>query len=268
MCRLLGFVAQTPTSACDVLGVDRYAEFTALSDLHADGWGAAWTTDFGTRRYAAPVAAKADPDYARLMRQPLGAAGLVHLRWATESMAVRQENTHPFVVGDAAFIHNGSILPAADIDRMLSSASRSALIGSTDSERYFQLVLQRAEITGNLVDGVRSAVTDLRAAFPSASLNAMLLDPANLIVVHASSTARPPTDDIAARYPGMVGAPPDHGDAYFHLRARIDPHLIVVASTGMHTTDWVDLPPDTLLVAARADLSTRQLPLEPASARP
>jgi hypothetical protein len=60
--------------------------------------------------------AATDPTYAQLTRQPLGWAGLVHLRWATGGLPVVPENTHPFTDGDYAFAHNGNIKPIARLE--------------------------------------------------------------------------------------------------------------------------------------------------------
>jgi predicted glutamine amidotransferase len=267
MCRLLGFVARSPTAVRDVLGAGQFDRFTDLTRLHGDGWGMAWDGGQGIVRSIAPTAALSDPTYDRLSRRALGTVGLVHLRWATDGLAVATENTHPFVAGGMAFAHNGSIAPIPALEEMLSADRRRALRGTTDSERYFQLVRQHIDQTANVVDGVRSAVRDLVTRFPAVSMNAMLLTGDQLIVIHASSTATPPLDDLDELYPGLVDAPPDHATAYFQLRYRADDQAVVVSSTGMATPGWTDLPPSSLLVIDRRDLGIRRVELVPEEAR-
>lgn len=266
MCRLLGFVARSPVAVRDVLGAQDFDRFTDLTRLHGDGWGMAWDGAEGMERAVAPVAALSDPDYRRLARLALGSAGLVHLRWATDGLAIAGENTHPFVDGGMAFAHNGSIAPIPELEAMLSDAGRRALRGATDSERYFQLVRRHIDRLGDSVQGVRSAVTEMLSRFRSASMNAMLLTGDELIVVHASGTATPPLDDLHELYPGLVGAPPDHATAYFQLRYRSDHDAVLVASSGVPAESWTDLPANSLLVIGRRDLSVRTVDLAPAAA--
>ena len=264
MCRLLGFAARSPLAARDVLGAADFDRFTDLTRLHGDGWGMAWDGPDGMTRAVAPVPALSDPEYRRLSRRALGPAGLIHLRWATDGLAIAGENTHPFVSGGMAFAHNGSIAPISELEGMLSAASRGALRGATDSERYFHLVREHIERAGSSVDGVRSALSDMLPRFRSASMNAMLLTRDELIVVHASSTATPPLDDLQERYPGLVDAPPDHVTAYFQIRFREDRDAVLVASSGVPSQGWTDLEANSLLVVDRRSLLVRRLELAPA----
>ena len=224
----------------------------------------AWDGPDGMTRAVAPAAALDDPDYRRLSRQALGTAGLIHLRWATDGLAIACENTHPFVADGMAFAHNGSISPIPELEGMLTPQSRGLLQGSTDSERYFYLVRERIDRTGSSVGGVRSALSDMLPRFRSASMNAMLLTRDELIVVHASSTAMPPLDDLQQRYPGLVDAPPDHATAYFQLRYRVDTDAVLVASSGVTSHGWTDLPANSLLMVDRRSLGVRQVDLAPA----
>ena len=85
MCRLLGYVARRPTSVVEVLGQRNFGAFTALTAVHGDGWGMAWQDpeDLTLRSARSADSAIHDPTYARLARQRLGRAGILHLRWAT-----------------------------------------------------------------------------------------------------------------------------------------------------------------------------------------
>ena len=42
MCRLLGFISPTPTTAADLIGVDDCRQWQAMGSIHDDGWGTAW----------------------------------------------------------------------------------------------------------------------------------------------------------------------------------------------------------------------------------
>ena len=42
MCRLLGFISPTPTTAADLIGVDECRQWQSMGTVHDDGWGTAW----------------------------------------------------------------------------------------------------------------------------------------------------------------------------------------------------------------------------------
>jgi predicted glutamine amidotransferase len=127
MCRLFGYVSDRPTAVVDELGADAFREFTALTRVHGDGWGMAWhDEDGGTRTARSPASADEDPEYGRLAARPLGAAGFVHLRWATGGLDVNPHNTHPFVDGDYAFAHNGHVAPIEARRDAYARAAREA----------------------------------------------------------------------------------------------------------------------------------------------
>jgi predicted glutamine amidotransferase len=122
MCRLFGYVADRPTAVIDGLGVPAYEAFTSLSALHGDGWGMAWrrAADVDPEVVTSPLAAAHDPRYDELAHQALGSAGVVHLRWATDGLAVAVENTHPFAADGYAM----DLAPRRVAERNLTGASR------------------------------------------------------------------------------------------------------------------------------------------------
>ncbi|GHD43952.1 class II glutamine amidotransferase [Mycetocola manganoxydans] len=257
MCRLLGYVASHPTAPADVLGEPAFDAFTSLAALHGDGWGLAWrSADAGTRVVSSPDSAARDPRYAELTRQPLGAAGLVHLRWATGGLPVVPENTHPFTDGTYAFAHNGHIQPIPLLDELLTAESRAKLKGSTDSERYFRFVLQCIDETGSEAMGVTRALRTMTTEFPGASLNALLLTPDTLIAIHINSRADSPPRALSALYPSDADMPHRHATEYYAMDYRITPTAVHVISSGLDEPGWTRVPPDS---AAMIDLRTREL---------
>ena len=257
MCRLFGYVSDTPTAVVDELGADEFREFTALTRVHGDGWGMAWHDESGhTRAARSPLSADEDPDYARLAARPLGAAGFVHLRWATGGLAVTPQNTHPFVDGDFAFAHNGHIAPIEKLEGMLTPASRAKLAGSTDSERYFRLVVQCIEQTGDEAAGVTTALRLLMREFPNNSLNALLLTGAHLFAVHVNSRADSPKEGLRALFESPDAIPYRHENEYYAMDRRISGSCVQVISSGLDTTGWTPIDGDT---AAMIDLRTREV---------
>lgn len=256
MCRLLGYVAERPTAVIDVLGEEGLESFTSLTAVHGDGWGMAWqdSQDRATRTARSPVSAAVDPTYTELVRTQLGAAGMVHLRWATGGLAVTEENTHPFCDDGYAFAHNGHVAPISRLEEMLSPESRAALAGDTDSERYFRFVLQNIREYGDEAEGTNRAIGTLIKEFPDSSLNALLLTPERMFAIHINSRATSPLRALRKMFDSEDEIPPRHTSEYFAMDYRVFPDAIHVISSGIDEPGWEPVPADT---AVMVDLATR-----------
>jgi predicted glutamine amidotransferase len=270
VCRLLGYVADRPTSVVDVLGVDGFDRFTALTAVHGDGWGMAWQAEDGALQHVGVAdSASADASYDSLARTPLGRAGFVHLRWASEGLAVTPENTHPFVeaesvAGTMAFAHNGHIAPIDRLEALLDDDQRDRLRGTTDSERYFRVLLQHVEKEQDLVTGLTRGLGVLVREFPTSSLNALLLTPGALVAVHINSAAAAPQRRLRALFENEDELPARHtADGYFALDFRELPSGVHVISSGLDEEGWTPVPPDS---AAVVDLESRTVTPLPVSA--
>ncbi len=258
MCRLLGYVSGEPESAVQGLGAAEFQTFTSLSALHGDGWGMAWSRPGGggVETTTSPMSAADDPTYFSLAGRALGPAGLVHLRWATDGLAVHPTNTHPFTDGTHALAHNGSISPIGTLEGLLSEASRARLQGSTDSERYFRLVLQHIEADGDERTGLVHAVAQLHEHFPEASLNALFLTPTRLYAVHVNSRAATPLDDLREVFGSDDAIPHGHAAAYFDMAYKVSPTAVHVISSGLPGEGWTPVPRDSILAV---DLASREV---------
>jgi predicted glutamine amidotransferase len=257
VCRLLGYVADRPTSMIDVLGEDGFEEFTSLTAVHGDGWGMAWQADDRTiRATSSPVSASDDPTYDDLARIALGRAGIVHLRWASAGLPVTPENTHPFFDGDIAFAHNGNIKPIDRLEALLTESSCARLVGDTDSERYFRFVMQCVDSEGSLEGGVSRALGVLAREFPEVSLNALMLTPRVMFGVHINSAAASPPPALWDLFETREEIPARHTNEYFAMDYRVMPDAVHVISSGLEEEGWTSVPPDT---AAMVDLDTRAM---------
>lgn len=257
MCRLLGYVREEATSVADLLGEEGLERFTALTAVHGDGWGMAWRDgEGGTSAVSSPESAARDPEYADLVRRPLGASGFLHLRWATGGLPVTEQNTHPFVDGDYAFAHNGHVSPIADLEGLLSPESRARLVGDTDSERYFRFLLQCVEEQGDLAAGVRHALGVLVRDFADCSLNALMLTPTHMVAVHVNSRATSPQEGLRQIFDNEDDVPPRHLTEYFAMDYRNDGCGLTVISSGLDEPGWTPVGED---VAVMVDLATREL---------
>jgi predicted glutamine amidotransferase len=257
VCRLIGWVCARPRTLAQLVGDERIDALVAdVSRLHPDGWGAALSDLHGAgsdlRVERSTEGALRDPGFVSVARSVPAQSAILHLRRATAGYAVEPRNTHPFVLDGWAFAHNGTIPEAERIDGLLGGQWRAHRAGTTDSERYFLCVLERVEKEGSLVDGVRAAVAEIRAECGFGSMNAMLLGPEVLAVVHARAGTVPPVDILLQTVGGDVTRlPPEHTDQYYDLRYRSSPDSVVISSTGMPDASWTPLAEESVLVADR-----------------
>lgn len=256
MCRLFGYVTESPCAVADLLGEEGLNAFTSLTSVHSDGWGMAWQTPEGTRSRSSPRSADIDETYRGLVEEPLSHAGFVHLRWATGGLDVRPENTHPFLTDDAAFAHNGHITPIADLEALLTPESRARLGGDTDSERYFHFVHQNVEECGDEAEGVTRALATLVKKFPRCSLNALMLTSTHMFAIHINSRADSPLRALRELFDDEDDIPPRHTKEYFAMDYRETDHGLEIVSSGLDQPGWTPVPADT---AVMVDLATREI---------
>jgi predicted glutamine amidotransferase len=258
MCRLLGYCSRRDSSLQDLIGADGLSEFTGLCALHGDGWGMAWYEGAEPVIRKSPVRADNEPEYEKLTREPLSDLGLVHLRWATPGLGVNEVNSHPFRYGQYVFAHNGAIHPQDRLPQMLPPEWERQLSGTTDSERYFLLVMSRlASHGGDMVAAIADATAEIEARFEPNSLNAILLSPGKLYAVSWYHRERVPEAKLRScgyTEPGEIAA-------YFDLAYSATDGAVAVASSGWPQPGWTPLPGRHVLVTDRHTLVTQVLPL-------
>jgi predicted glutamine amidotransferase len=259
MCRLLGYCSGHDASLEDLIGADGLREFTGLCALHGDGWGMAWYSGAEPVVRKSPIRADSEPEYDKLAREPLSDLGLVHLRWATPGLGVNERNSHPFRYGQFTFAHNGAIHPQDRLAQMLPADWECQLDGTTDSERYFLLIMSRlAAHGGDMVAAIADAAADIDSRFEPNSLNAILLTPGKLYAISWYHLERVPEAKLRAR--GYYRA--DEIAAYFDLAYQATNRAVVVASSGWPQPGWIPLDNRHVLVADRHTLHTQVLPLD------
>ncbi len=258
MCRLLGFCSRGDASLEGLIGADGLRDFTGLCALHGDGWGMAWHEDGEPVIRKSPQRADSEPEFEKLTREPLGELGLVHLRWATPGLGVNERNSHPFRYEQHVFAHNGAIHPQDRLSEMLSPDWESRLDGTTDSERYFLLIMSRLAVhAGDMVAAIGDAAADIDRRFEPNSLNAILLTPDTLYAVSWHHRSRVP--EAKLRLYGYEQ--PDDIAAYFDLAYRATASEVVVASSGWPQPGWTPLENRHVLVVDRATLGSQVLAL-------
>lgn len=253
MCRLLAYRCAEPRSVADLLGDERLERFVGLSRLHRDGWGMGWVSEEGELRVTRSTErAGEDAEFARLVHEPLGRIGFVHLRWATSGLAIQATNTHPFVADGWAFVHQGSIKPPEQLDSLLSPEWQKRRRGTTDSERYFFYLLQNLAEEAELTEAVSTATTLITEVCGPASLNAVLLSVDELVVVHGLDDLEPPAEELLAALGGdPASVPPEHLEDYFSLRYRYLDGDLAVISSGLAENGWARLSPLSYVRAPR-----------------
>lgn len=237
MCRLLGYASRTPVTLTDLLGEDELQGFVELSRKHCDGWGFAWATDGGVDTVRVPDPAHASPEFVQVSQEHRSDLAIAHVRWATDGLAIDLDNTHPFTDGRLAFAHNGAIRPATALDALVPDDLRAELRGTTDSERYFLAVRDRARRTdpANALAEVVSAIVD--GGYDYTCLNVMMASDTELVVVNRF---QPEAERL-------------EGPEYYRLNYRVTPDAVVVASTGFGA-GWQMLENGEMLVVQRSTL--------------
>jgi predicted glutamine amidotransferase len=267
MCRLLAYASTIDRPVHGLLSGEEFEVFSDLSDVHNDGWGMAWLPgtgdepEIGSTRDA--TTAIDDPTYQAFAATPMGRAGFIHLRLATEGFSVTKENAHPFRVGDWLFGHNGSIPHADRLEDLLDLTSKELMVYDTDSKIYFLLVLQRIRELGDPVKGMQRAIADIRSLCGPCSLNAVLMNRDVLIAVEAHTGAVLPLNTLKGKI-GEGNELPHHHDRdnYYTLRWSVRGDSLVVASTGIDVGEWHDLGDDSMIVVNLDDNTVSIHPID------
>ncbi len=238
MCRLLAFSAKNQTTIPDFIGKD-FSQFVALSNIHHDSWGVVLENEKNLTLLKAAETAATSSTFDSTICHTSGTGGLLHFRWASPGLPVKQENAHPFTYQDISFIHNGALAPydalLGEIDETLLESRQ----GETDSELFFLFVLTKIQ-QSDFVTGTLKAITAIRNSFKYSSVNSIIMNSDFLIVVSEHDPNNKPdwADDI-----------------YYELRYRIDESGVVVASSGWDQTGWNLLENHQALVVNRHSLT-------------
>lgn len=244
MCRLLAYAATSETTFAEIVG-EGFENFVALSDEHKHGWGiSSIDKSGGVSRTVDLERAVASSVFVDAKDQ-VADSGLLHLRLASKGLTVDIKNNHPFVDGTYSFMHNGTIRPMEAVEKFIDPEFANRAQSSTDSERYFYVILSEIKKHG-LLDGLRSAVTKISDNCDFSSINCMLLTPDFLIAACEYNEGDQSEWTV---------------DSHYELRYRRDDSGVVISSTGWGHDDWSVLANHQVLVVDRKSLNTEILPL-------
>jgi len=243
MCRLFGWASADEVSAVELLG-DDMQRLRDLSRLHQDGWGIATQGDSGLRIVREDVPAYESVIFTDHLAGSVGQVGIVHLRWATGKLARCVENTHPFVRGDVAFMHNGSLPVGPELLAMIDEDLFESIEGTTDSEHYFMALLSARRKTESVSDAI-AVVLDGLDGLPWPSLNMMWAEPDWLHVLCAHQP-----EFRAAELP----------DPYYHLQYGRSGESVIAWSSEVTERDGTPLSNRSVL---SVQASTGQIQVTP-----
>jgi glutamine amidotransferase len=121
-----------------------------------------------------PIAAFQDEQFAAEARRVTSRTFIAHVRYASGT-PVTLENTHPFLMDDRLFAHNGVLMGLPELEAELGDAM-AMVHGQTDSERYFALVTREISRAGDVAAGIVAAVEWIADHLPVFALNFVLID--------------------------------------------------------------------------------------------
>lgn len=251
MCRLYGFRANEPTKVeCTLVYAQNALMVQSRKDRagygHAHGWGVATYENGGPHVERQAWAAYHGEHFRQAAARTFSRQVLAHVRRATVG-APKIENTHPFVDGPWAFIHNGTV-PGFDRVRprllaQLPEERYHLIRGDTDSEHVFHYLreLQARPPDRPLLDvlrhGIREIVEWCDEVDPAAGigLNVILTDGKQMVGSRVGRTLyyveRDGVHDCE-----ICGFPHIHHDPHQRYRA------VVVASEPISDEDWREVP--------------------------
>ncbi len=152
MCRLFAFKS-------DVFNLGHHPLLLADNALmrqsveHPDGWGLAYYTQGVPHVLKSLGRAQDSKDFERLSRNIVADTMLAHIRRRTQG-DISLVNCHPFQYGSWVMAHNGDLpgfsLTKEELLKNLEPQFLRSILGSTDSEVYFALILQELKNLGIL----------------------------------------------------------------------------------------------------------------------
>jgi len=171
MCRVFGCVAAEPVSIRHEL-IEGDNPLVRQSEVHDSGWGmAVYPTAEGTdpRVVRFPEAAFAGEELERAT-DLRGRIFSVHVRRATLG-GLTLENTHPFLLGNYSFAHNGTVIA---YPRLLEPGVAPPA-GETDSEVIFNYLMRYFD-PGDVPGSLRRAMSAVIARSAFSGLNFLFSD--------------------------------------------------------------------------------------------
>ncbi|MFT4624110.1 MAG: putative glutamine amidotransferase [Myxococcota bacterium] len=147
---MFGFRSPVPSRAHRSL-LEAENALAAQSQRHPHGWGIGWFVADEAYVLKSATSAHTCDRFQRMSARLTSETFLVHVRRATVGH-VDHVNAHPFRFGRWLFCHNGTIFGFERMREWVSErilpSHRAQIVGDTDSEHLFHLILARLAAAG------------------------------------------------------------------------------------------------------------------------
>ncbi|MFI0483645.1 class II glutamine amidotransferase [Actinomadura sp. 9N215] len=176
MCRLFGMTTGGPRVHATFWLLDAPDSLRSQSRRMPDGTGLGWFS-LGEEpvRDRAPIAAYEDADFNSEACAVVSHTFISHVRYASTG-APDVHNSHPFVMDDRLFAHNGVVRGLDVLDSWLTDVDRAQIRGQTDSELVFAYITAEIRRHGDTTSGLVAAVRRIAAELPVFALNVLLAE--------------------------------------------------------------------------------------------
>jgi len=155
MCRLLAKISKAKTSISYYFFDADKKPFKDFLSEHKDGWGIGWYSGKNPKIFKEGADDVGSYSFDRV-KDIKSKIILCHLRKASEGANI-SKNSHPFVYQNWIFEHNGFV-GKEYILRCLNDKYKNLLLGETDSEAYFMLIMQFYEETQDILKAIRKTI--------------------------------------------------------------------------------------------------------------
>jgi glutamine amidotransferase len=180
MCRLFGMTTGGPRVHATFWLLDAPDSLRSQSRRMPDGTGLGWFSLGGEPvRDRAPVAAFQDADFNSEARYVCSHTFVSHVRYASTG-APDVRNSHPFVMDDRLFAHNGVVRGLDVLGSWLTDLDRAMARGQTDSELVFAFITAEIRRHGDTPSGLIAAIGRIAAELPVFALNLVLAESGRL----------------------------------------------------------------------------------------
>jgi glutamine amidotransferase len=260
MCRLFGLAAGARRVTATFWLLEAPDSLAEQSRREPDGTGLGWFGDDGRPSVdKQPLAAYADPAFARRAHEVRSTTFVAHVRYASTG-GLDERNTHPFEQDRRLFAHNGVIEGLDQLDERLGP-ERALVQGDTDSERLFALITKETRAAGGDVGaGIAAAARWVAAELPVFAMNLILVAAGELWALRY-----PDTHDLFVLR-RAAGGPSgrrhlEHASAAGRIRVRAgelatSPAVVLATERMDDDPGWQELEPG-VLVHVDKDLSVR-----------
>ena len=251
MCRLFGMTTGGPRVHATFWLVDAPDSVRAQSRRMPDGTGLGWFS-LGEEpvRDRAPLAAFQDADFNAEARAVVSHTFLSHVRFASTG-SPDVHNSHPFVIDDRLFAHNGMVRGLDVLRSWLTDVDRAQVRGDTDSELVFAYVSAEIRRHGDTTSGLVAAVRRIAAELPIFALNVLLAESGRIWALrypdnHELWVLRPELRESGA--PRHLVSDREPGSLQVAVHREPTPACVLASERLDDDPDWRLLAPGELLV--------------------